>query len=259
MDDFLKAPSFPADDPLVLARSLDGKRGVAIDGQTLIDDFFKTAAVLSSKMRSRRTRAMRASAKRIGLSVPEIIEVPARANWLDTGKKLREVWFARVGKRCNCWWCSVYQHTERGQREREWVNAVALATLGDPSALVERLRPRRGLDRFDQIVLADLLEMAFSGEINSELYPANRPKKIAARSCASSALKFYADWKTINRRHGIRDWGHSEDMKNFACDAVIEMHRLRRRDSLVSDHPLNSVPSLDEVRTLMDRPSKRRQ
>jgi hypothetical protein len=108
------------------------------------------------------------------------------------------------------------------------------------------------------MVLADLLESAFNGEVESQLRPTGRPKKIAARQCASAARKFYNYWKAIDERLGICDRGHSDEMKDEACHSVIEMHRLSRRRMLVSDHPLNVVVKFEEVRELMDRPAGRR-
>jgi hypothetical protein len=223
------------------------------DQQQKIDLFFKTRAVLSSKMRSRRrwsgTRASR----------PPEVEVPPQANWKDVGRELRVRYIAGVGQRCDCDWCSWYQHTRRGRRENYWVVVVALAIEGDPSTLVKHLNSRKILTRFDRIVLADLLDAAFKGETRAALHPLGRPKKIAAQSCATVALRFYGDWKANNRRLGVRDWGHSDEMKDQACHVAIEFHRLSRKGTIVLDHPMNVLPSFDEVRELISRSKARRQ
>ena len=159
IDDLLNlARSLPVNEHLVLGRSLGDQDGPVEDIQRLIDKFFNTVAVLSSKMRSRQIYS------RDREWDPQI-EVVKGMTWQDVGRKLRKQMMSRLGQRCECDWCGRYQHTERGQREREWVNAAALAILGDPFDLVERMRSRRGLDRFDRRVLADLLESAFNGEV----------------------------------------------------------------------------------------------
>jgi hypothetical protein len=226
------------------------------EAQQLVDNFSKTRVVLSSKMRSRLLPAAVASYRRLALRMPEI-EVTQQMDWREVGKKLREFYIVRTYQGCNCWWCSQYQNSKRGRRENYWVDVVARAITGDPSALVEHLHSRRTLDRFDRIVLADLLDAAFKGVVQSELHRTGRPKELATHSCASTASRFYKDWKAINKSFGIRDWGHSDEMKDEACRVAIESlaHRMNvlRPYSLMSDHPLDVEPQFDTVRELMDR------
>jgi hypothetical protein len=47
-------------------------------------------------------------------------------------------------------------------------------------------------------------------------------------------------------------------MRDEACRAAIEFHRIGRRGNIVSDHLMNLVPRFNEVRELMDRPAARR-
>jgi hypothetical protein len=133
--------------------------------------------------------------------------------------------------------------------------------MGDPSTLVKLLNSRN-LTQFDRGILADLLDCYFKGEIISSWYPGGRPKNIAAQCCANVAIKFYANWKTINRRWRIKDWGHSDEMKDEACRVAIT-YLLIRRDRegtvpLISNHPLDEVPDFEQVRELLDRPRSRR-
>jgi hypothetical protein len=220
------------------------------DEQQALDVYFKTAVVLSSKMRSRRQYA----AKDIGrLMSPPKLAVSPQMNWEGVGRELRALSIANAGQRCDCYWCRVYQNSRRGRRENYWVGVVAFAALGDPSALVKNLDSRRKLTRFDRRVLADLLAAVFSKEPERALHPIGRPKHIAARACASVARRFYSDWKAINRHWCISDQGHSDEMKDEACRVALEIHQLRAADSLQVDHPMNSIPTFEEVRELIDR------
>lgn len=239
-------------DLLELAHSIP-----ADERQRIIDETFKVIAVLTSKMRSLQSSTQRRSVKRL-TRVPDLV-LPSNATWRESGDRLRQHWLARADQLCDCWWCTVYRHTDRGRRERDWVLRVTWAIFGDASELVEYLQSRRKLNRFDRIVLADLLKIAFEGEVKSELHPRGRPKEYATSSCAIAALKFYGDWKTLNRRLGICDWGHSDEMKDQACWVAIEHHKVRIHvgGRIMSDHPMYIVPSFDEVRELIERPRAR--
>jgi hypothetical protein len=230
------------------------------EARQITNGFFRTRAVLSSKMRSRRLPAAlrwdKRPDKRPSLRTPEI-EVARQMSWQEVGEKLRAYYFAKSNERCDCYWCSRYQHTKRGRRENYWVNRVAFAILGDPSGLVAHLDSRRRLDGFDRMVLADLLNVAFRDEVDQAFHPSGRPRKTAARACASVAQGFYNTWKTIDRRSGVQDWGHSDEMKDQSCRVAIEMHSVRDF-SVEPYHPMNIVPDFEEVRELMNRPATRR-
>ena len=131
---------------------------------------------------------------------------------------------------------------------------------GDPSTLVEHLNSRRAITKFDRRILAELLDCYFKGEIN-QWSPVGRPKNVAALSCARLADTFYKDWKAVNRRWRIKDWGRSDEMKDEACRVAIEWHcRRRNREGTVplSNHPMDVIPDCEQVRALMDRPRSRR-
>jgi hypothetical protein len=147
--------------------------------QRVIDVFFNTQAVLLCKMRSMRRLSGRQA------SPPP--EFSPQANWQDIGKQLRARLIAQADERCDCDWCIWHRHTRPGRREHDWVTAVTLAILGDPSTLVERLNSRMNRTQFDRIVLTDLLEAAFKGEVEAALHPRGRPKKIASHECANMA------------------------------------------------------------------------
>ena len=59
-----------------------------------------------------------------------------------------------------------------------------------------------------------------------------RPKNTAAQYCANLAVRLYANWKSINRQLEIKDWGHSDEMKDEACRLAIEYHRKRLSRSM---------------------------
>jgi hypothetical protein len=222
--------------------------------QDILDQFFKPAVVLTARIWSKHPRSR---------SRPRPIceiEVSGQADWRAVGRALRARFLERAGDTCDCYSCR-RQHTKRGQREKYWVNAVVFALNGDPSTLVDHLNSRKALTQFDRTILADLLDAVFRGEIDNAWASVGRPKNIAARTCASVAIKFYKDWKAINQRWKIKDWGHSDEMKDEACRVAIDCHlRERDREGLVpvSNHPMDVIPDIEQVRTLMDRPRSRR-
>jgi hypothetical protein len=223
------------------------------EAQDSLDTYFKATAVLTARIWSKHPRS-----RRRPNPTPEV-KISAPTNWWDMGQALRARFLERAGDRCDCYSCR-YQSTKRGQRENYWITAVALAQMGDPSLLVEHLNSRRHLTQFDRRILADLLEGFFKGETRISA-SAGRPKNISVQACASVAIKFYTDWKAINRQWRIKDWGHSDEMKDEACRVAIDCHRARtRREGRVpiSNHPMDRVPDLEQVRELMDRPRSRR-
>jgi hypothetical protein len=220
------------------------------EAQDILDQYFKGVVVLTSRIWSKHPRSRLRP-------IPEV-QVSTQTNWRDAGRALRARFLEQARGRCDCYSCRS-QGTKRGQREKYLVHAVALAQMGDPSSLVKLLNSRN-LTRFDRRILADLLDCYFKGEIDDAWTPVGRPKNIAARACAGVAIKFYTDWKAINRRWKIKDWSHSDEMKDEACRVAIDCH-LKRRDRegivLLSNHPMDEVPDFDQVRELMDRPRSR--
>jgi len=175
--------------------------------------------------------------------------ISPQANWKDVGQGLRKIWRGR--QRCDCYWCSVYQDTPRGQRENYWVAVVGEALDGDPSSLVKHLR--RGLTPVDRNLLADTLAEILPAERAKQTKQAGRPKRQWARSCARVAIKFYRDWKDANQRNGVRDWGRGDEMKDEACRFVVELS-----GNDVPSHMREDPPTFEELRELMDRPQARR-
>jgi hypothetical protein len=224
------------------------------EAQDILDRFWKASCVLTARLWSKHQRPSARSRP-----IPQI-KVSGQTNWRDLGHALRIQFLERAGDRCDCCSCRG-QHSKRGQRERDWVDAVVFAQMGDPSKLVEHLSSRRAFTQFDRKILSDLLDCYFKGEIRQSWSPVGRPKNIAAQVCANTATVFYKDWKASNRRWGIKDWGHSDEMKDEACRVAIDYHLTRRdREGRVpiSNHPMDEVPDFEQVRALMDRPRSRR-
>ena len=220
--------------------------------QTILDTYGRISVVLTAKIWSKHPRQPPYP--------PPEIEVLPNATWQDVGEQLKKRYLDRALDGCDCYSCR-NQHSKRGQRERYWIDCVTFALMGDPSDLVKHLKSRRALTTFDRQSLGDLLDAAFTGEATKtgDHRSTGRPRDIAARSCASVALKFYKDWKTINQRERIKDWGHSDAMKDQSCDLALEVHS-RRRDGpkLMSKHAMDAMPEFEVVRELMERSSNRR-
>jgi hypothetical protein len=186
------------------------------------------------------------------------VQLSTRLNWRDIGQALRAEVLERVGI-CTCAQCR-RPTSKREYRENYWVAVVCLAEDGDPSGLVKHLNSRRVLTQFDRKVLAGLLDLVFKkGEPASNR---GRPKNIAAQGCARMASKLYEHWKAINRLYRIKDWGHSDEMKDEACRLAIdhrEAERARFRGASTNpNHPLSkATPDFERVRDLMERPKLR--
>jgi hypothetical protein len=170
-------------------------------------------------------------------------------DWKETGHYLREIYQINRMQRCRCKWC-LSQGTARAQRENYWIALVSDASRGDPSGLVKHLRSRRKITRYDRSVLAELLEGQFTGEYHRK--KKGRPQRYYLRSCAEIALRFYGYWKELNRQHGINDRGRGDEMKDYACLVAIELFGTPTADSK------ERAPTFEEVRTMMDRPARRR-
>lgn len=181
--------------------------------------------------------------------------ISPQANWKDVGQELRKIWRGR--QRCDCYWCSVYQDTPRGQRENYWVAVVGEALDGDPSSLVKHLR--RGLTPVDRNLLADTLAdvLPDRAERAKQTKQRGRPKRQRARSCAGVAIKFYRDWKDANRRNGINDWGHRDGMKDEASRLAIELYG-NSNSAWARTYIGQDPPTFEQVRELMERPAARR-
>jgi hypothetical protein len=178
------------------------------------------------------------------------------ASWKDTGRKLAE---ERAEEHQNMRRL-VAEIASRVMAEpheaptREWSDAVHAACNGDPSRLVEYLRSERALTRTDRDLLATFLP---------SMLKKGRPGKDEVKSLARVALVFYQEWKQLNRRLGIRDHGHADDMKQQACRVALAlMNTDPWRVALGLPPVLNPAstvpPTVEAVRELMDRPKSRR-
>ena len=177
-------------------------------------------------------------------------------NWQDVGRELRKQFIARADLPCSCDWCHVYQDTPRGQRENYWVMVIGEAMNGNPSLLVRHLRSRRKLTRFDRNKLAEHFEYAFIDALQRKSQkPRGRPGHSWARSCASVAIKLYQDWKDLNQRNGINDWGRRDEMKDEACRLAIELYGNGNRGRVYEGQ---DPPTFEQVRELIERPAARR-
>jgi hypothetical protein len=181
-------------------------------------------------------------------------EILPQMNWQDVGREVRKQFIARVNLPCSCNSC-IFQDTPRGRRQNYWSALVFRAIDGDPSVLVRHLRSRRKLTRFDRNELARLFEYAFTKALQHKpTTKGGRPKHSWARMCADVvAINFYQDWKDANRRNGINDWGHRDEMKDEASRLAIELGSCWARRFTGQD-----PPTFEQVRELMERPAARR-
>ena len=209
-------------------------------------------------------RHLRAIQQRIrrayALCEPEILP---QMNWQDVGRELRKQFIAQAQLPCSCDSC-ILQDTPRGQRANYWSVVIFTAIDGDPSLLVRHLRSRRKLTRFDRNSLAKYLEFAFTEALQRKSQKtAGRRKHTWAQQCAYVAIKFYRDWKDANRRNGINDWGHGDEMKDEACRLAIELYGNVYSPVYGTDNRRyyqgQDMPTFEEVRELIGRPAARRQ
>lgn len=180
-------------------------------------------------------------------------EILPQMNWQDVGRELRKQFIARADLPCSCDSC-ILQDTPRGQRANYWDFLIFDAIDGDPSSLVRHFRSRRKLTRFDRNQLAELFEYAFAEALQPKSQKkGGRRKHSWAQMCANLAIKFYRDWKGANRRNGINDWGHGDEMKDEACRLAIELGSCWARTCKEQDQP-----TFEQVRELIERPAARR-
>jgi hypothetical protein len=128
---------------------------------------------------------------------------------------------------------------------------VAEAQFGDPSSLVAFLRSGHKLTQFDRNELAGMLGVIFTGQAK----PAKqrgRPKQTLIPVFVNVARRFYREWKDANRRKGISDWGHGDEMKDESCRFAIASY-VDRFPSLLRE----DLPTFEQVRDLMERSQKR--
>ena len=221
------------------------------EGRAFFDRVITAQQVLTARILPKhpRSRARRRPVLEINLS--------AQTNWRNVGQALRAHVLERAFDPCDCYYCRC-QGTKRGRRERRWVDAVVSAEMGDPSELVELLKTS-AFTKLDRNILAELLDAVFRGEIDDACAPMGRPKNTAAQYCANLAVRLYANWKSINRQLEIKDWGHSDEMKDEACRLAIEYHRKRlSRSMTLRCSNMEQVPEFAQTRELMDRPRSRR-
>ena len=105
------------------------------------------------------------------------------------------------------------------------------------------------MTQFDRNQLADMVLVSFTRQAKT-----GRRKRFEIRGCAAVARQFYLEWKDANRRNGINDWGHGDEMKDEACRVAIEHYRVSL-PGLKGDPPV----TLEEIRALMERPAGRRE
>ena len=183
--------------------------------------------------------------------------ISPQANWRDVGQELRKIWRRQIQTCDDDYWSSVYHDTPHGQLVYYWIELVGNALHGKPSSLLKHLR--RGLTLVDSIMLADTLALILPDLAGRGKQTGGRPKRAWARSGANKAIKFYRDWKDANRRNGIRDWGHGDEMKDEACRFAIELYgndvcELFGDDVEMREDP----PTWEDLRELIDRPQSRR-
>jgi hypothetical protein len=185
-----------------------------------------------------------------------VIEFSTQADWRAIGSALRARFIGGACDRCDCYQCRRgHRHTKRSRRVDYWTAVMSNLIRGDSSALIKHLKSGRALTQFDRRILADSLDAFLKGELHTSP-SVGRPKNIPVQGCASTALGFYDDWKTINRQCKIKDWGHSEEMKDEACRVAIDC-QIKRVAALrrAPTHPIDmAVPDFEQVRELMDRP-----
>jgi hypothetical protein len=163
----------------------------------------------------------------------------------DNLRKLKEEWQAKVLANIRRW------QEQRAADIEIWHNlndqqvAMVDAIQGNPSRLLEYLGSERPLTNRREV--ASCLALAFK-KPNPRT---GRPRKGDVQLFASQALIFYEEWKQLNRRLGIRNYGHANDMKEEACRVILDLYAWQKE-------VLRPFPTPRAVRELMDRPKTRR-
>jgi hypothetical protein len=131
--------------------------------------------------------------------------------------------------------------------------------------LLSLLRSERPLTQDDRRVIADTLEWVHKQwekaeeKASSPQRGRGRPRDDSVRVLAILAWFFYWEWKQENRRLGICDRGHADDMKQQACRLILDLRReMKNRRLGICDRGHADDYTIDRVREMMDRPRSRR-
>jgi hypothetical protein len=123
----------------------------------------------------------------------------------------------------------------------EFNKAVLSYIQGSHTKLAEYLYTRQ-LSRGEQAELARALVH------RAAPIKRGRPKSLEQLNkaeWAKFALFFYQAWRDLNEENGVDDWGHRDEMKQQACQFVVEIEGL-------------GEDSVEDIRQLVDRPISRR-
>jgi hypothetical protein len=124
----------------------------------------------------------------------------------------------------------------------EFMQAIeTLETEGDPLPLETYLRSERPLGRQERKILAAVFHRRYASK-------GGRSPDSLLRIAATLACAFYDAWRELNRKIGVRDRGHSLEMKDYAARVMTEIWLPWKTDE----------PFVEAVRELMDRPRQRR-
>jgi hypothetical protein len=130
--------------------------------------------------------------------------------------------------------------------EPKFKEALRASSQEDMTLLADYLTSDEPLGRNERDRLARMLPKG---------QKTGRPQKAQLRAAATVAVMFYKALRTANKAFGVKDHGHSAEMKEYAARATVEDYFSPDIEGMDEDEVGDYVM---QVRDLMDRPEHRR-
>jgi hypothetical protein len=165
----------------------------------------------------------------------------AMLDYRSTGRTLRERWLKRQQELQQALHAT-FKNLPPQHPEHDFIRALFQHARGNSEFLISYLRSDRPLSALDREHFAQVLEGVLDHKRQR-----GRPRKRDERSAAMAALVFYKMWKAGNKQAGVKDHGHSDEMKSEAVRFVLDE---------LEPHSRPLVP--DKVKSLMGRSAARR-
>jgi hypothetical protein len=125
----------------------------------------------------------------------------------------------------------------------EFMDALDACSDSDMSPLADYVASDKPLSPEERKVVARRLPKRKTG----------RPKDVQLRAAASIACDFYEEWRDHNKRLGIPDHGHGDDMKTYAAQWNVEdWFRIGSDGEEFTDD--TKAEFIARVRELMEKP-----
>lgn len=140
----------------------------------------------------------------------------AKPSWQELGKNLQQYWIDVFQKFRKNGPADFRRHEAELADQHPFLNAVVQLNRGNRQPIIDYLRSDNPISSDDRADLAFYFEGGLSHK------PRKGRKNGAEHEAGLIAVKFYKEWKDMNRRHRVTDHGNSDHMKDEAARFVVE-------------------------------------